>query len=219
MAFRTLQQIVNNVITELGLVAGSAVQLYTEPQCVLAVNRMFDYLMDKQQWDHLWTWERYALDGVTGTVVGGMETIRDAGDIGQIRSLTGHRDITRSIGTQHLDAQGTDAVYYSVLAWNHPQAAGLVQFWPPTATGVVDVYALHRPETFVGGTDVVPFNPLVIELAAAWYVLQGDGLNAANAEKVKIMFDLAYQNYASKLNAFEIGHGVGYQNGQFSVRQ
>lgn len=219
LAYKTLQEICNNVITEIGLVSGSAVQTYTEPQAVLAVNRMFDYMVGKQQWDHLTTWDRFTLDGVTGVVTGSFEGVRDANDIKQVRPLRLRTTISRAIGTQFLDAEGNDPVYWSPIAWNASNAAKLIKFWPINATGTVDVLSLKRPAVFEGPNDIVPFDPLVIELGAAWYVLQGDGLNAGNAEKVRVMYDLAYSDLVSNQNKFEIGHGTGYRNDLVRLRE
>lgn len=219
LAYKTLQQITNDVISELGLVAGSGVQTYTEPQAATAVNRMFDYLVGKDEWDHLITWDRYTLDGVTGTVVGAVTGIRDVDDVLEVRPLARRSNISRPIGTQHLEVQGNDAMYWTPIAWNAPNADKLMQFWPKTATGTVDIRSYKRPEPFVARNDIVPFNPLVITLGAAWYVLQGDGINAANAEKVQIMFDLVYQDLRSRKNKLEIGHGVGYRDDIIRVRQ
>ncbi len=219
LAYKTLQAIVNNVITELGLVAGSAVQTYTEPQAALAVNRMFDYMLGKQEWDHLTTWDRFTLDGTTGVVTGTFSGVRDANDILDVRPLRLRSTISRAVGTDHLDAQGNDAVYWSPIAWNAANVDKLIQFWPATATGTVDIKSLKRPEVFTAGDDVVPFDPLVIELGATWYVLQGDGLNAGNAEKVRVMFDLAYTDLVSRKNKLEIGHGMGYRNDTIRLRE
>lgn len=219
MAYKTLQEICNNVITELGLVAGSAVQTYTEPQAALAVNRMFDYMVGKQEWDHLITWDRFTLNGTTGLVTGTFTGVRDANDILDVRPLRLRTTISRAIGTQFLDAEGNDAVYWTPLAWNDADAAKMIKFWPITATGTVDIKSYKRPAPFVDGNDIVPFDPLVIELGAAWYVLQGDGLNAGNAEKVRVMYDLAYTDLVSRTNRLEIGHGVGYRNDLVRLRE
>lgn len=220
MAYKKLQDIVNNVLTELGLVAGSAVQTYTEPQVQLAVNRMFKYLVNKNEWPHLISWEQFTLSGVGGLTAQNFTGIKSATDILQVESERGHPIIASGLGRDHLFASGNRAEYFAPLPWTHPEAdTKLIRFWPLDATGTVNIRAYFRPDDFISGDDIVPFDPNIIELGAAWYVLQGDGMNAANAEKVRVMFDLNYQDVVGRINKLEIGHGVNTPNGTFSIRQ
>lgn len=208
MAFATVETIVQDVIKDLGLVTGTGVQQYTEPMVMQALNNMFDFLYNKRQWEHLTAWDRYTLNGTTGLVASSFASIYGWEDIREVRRVEDDTIIPRSNGREHLDATGNKALYYTILKWNDADIAKWIRFWPQTATGQVDILTMTRPvAVFEAPETIVPMNPLLMKQGTLWYVLAGDGLNPANADKAQGMFDISYQDLVAKMNEGDIGHG------------
>lgn len=214
MTFPTLSEVVEDVITEIGLVGGTAVQTYTEPQIILAANRMFNFLCEKAHWDWLCEWGTYTLNGTTGVVNTSFDaTIQGYDDLLVIRRASSHRKIPLSVNGDHLRVTtGAEPVYHIPIRWNHDDAAKLIRFYPLTATGDVEIRAMHRPAEFSGNDDIVPFNRNVIVLGTAWYTLAGDGINPGNADKLQGMFDIAYQDFITKINTVDLGVGRNWRD-------
>lgn len=214
MGYPTAGDIIQDTLLEVGLVTGTSVQTYAEPQVLAAVNRMFAFLFNKQKWDHLWDWQLATLDGTTGLFTAALTGVRQYEDIDIIRiGDQNNRAVTRSMNTEHLYVTGSDPMYWRPLAWDHADAVTkFVKLYPITATGTVEVHCGHRPERFVANADVVPFDRDIMTLGTIWYTVAADGLNPSAAEVAQGTFDIAYSDYVSRYNAREIGHGRGNRN-------
>lgn len=218
MAFYTFKQMTDAVIKEAGLVNGSAVQTYVEPQVQAAIQSIFDLLMNKpRRWEHITQWETWTLNGTTGLVTNNI-TVKNYEDIKEVRISNTNRKVLQSSDTAHLYATGNFPLYRTQIRWNDGNVSKLVKFWPINATGSVDVLVSYVPDPFVKDTDIIPFNPLVVKLGALWYLLAGDGLNPGNAEKAQGLFDVAYNDYVSKLNSGDIGYGAHYDQDALVLR-
>lgn len=209
MAFPTFREVITEVTQEIGLVTGSGVQKYAEPKIKQAIWRMFNVLANKAHWDHLCRWRRFTLDGTTGQISGTISGIQSFEDILHLQTTSTGKEIVRASGREYLDTTtGTNPIYYRPLNYDEDNfSTKLLQFYPITATGTVDIYAMHLPDVFTADADTVPFNRNIIVLAAAWYTIAGDGLSPANADKAQGMFDIAYQDYITKRNTIQIAHG------------
>ena len=215
--FYTFKELRNAVIVEAGLVDGSSVQTYVEPQVNGAIQTAFNFLMGKRRWDHLSQWYTWTLNGATGLVVEDV-TIKEYEDIFEVKLSNTNRKIMEPTETAHLYATGSSPIYRTRLVWNDPNIDKLIKFWPVTATGSVDVRAAQLPEPFIGDDDIVPFKKLIIKLGALWYLLAGDGINPGNAQKVQTMFTSAYDDYVTRLNIAEIGYGSRYDDDVLTLR-
>lgn len=219
MPFTTCQEIVQDVILEAGLVTGSSVQTYTEPTVIQAVNRMFQFLWNKQKWSHLWDWQTGTVDGSTGKLTTALTGVTDYTDIGAIRyNDRSERAVVESTNTEHLRVVGGDALYYTVLPWDDDDAeTKFLKFWPIASTTELAIHCGHKPNRFVGASEKVPFDRDIITLGTLWYSIAADGLNPSAAEVAQGMFDLAFTDYCAKNGAKEIGHGRGYSDGTFRI--
>jgi hypothetical protein len=210
MTYPTLSAVVQQMIIDAGLVSGTSVQTYAEPQAESAVNKIFDFLWNKAKWPHLWDWQTVTLDGSTGKFTAALTGVRQWEDVGLIRvgGSTGQGvAIPRSFDNRHLYATGSQGRFWTPLPWDDADAdTKFVKIWPITSTGTLDIHCGHRPETFTG-EDTVPFDKSVLSLGALWYMIAADGLNPSAADVAQGMFDVAYQDYVSRIAPKEIGHG------------
>jgi len=214
MAYPKFKPIVDEVITLMGQVAGSAVQTYSEPLVKIAINRIFSYLSNKRKWDHLWGWQNGTI-GVDGKLTSNITGIQTYLDVAIIRDKQTKRIITMPVEAEHLDVTGSTPTYRTILPWNDPAAeTRYFQFWPIGTTGAVEIFCGFRPDEFSGDDDVVPMPRDLIVLGAVWFMLADDGTNPASADKYQGLFDISYQDIISRNNAQPIGHGSGMYDGR-----
>lgn len=208
MSFKQVSQLTSDVLKRIGLVSGAGVQTYTEPQVTMAIQDAFDFLFRKRFWEHLSDWHTFALDGTLGVVTTNLTSIlAEANDIRDIRMTESERLIVKPVKGEHLRVQNTEPLYYTALKYGDANfTSKVIKFWPPTATGSVTAYIRTHPGLF-GTSDVVPFPQDIIGWAAAWLVLETDGLNPGNANKARTMFDTSYQDYVQGFAEDYIGHG------------
>lgn len=221
MSFKTLNQITDDVVKRIGLVSGAAVQKYTEPQIKVGVQDAFDFLFRKRFWDHLTDWYTYTLDGVNGWITTNISDIcAEYNDIQYVHN-SDQSVIVKAENTDLLYVQNTQAQYWSPIKFtagsNQPWQSRVIKFWPPTATGDVTMRIRTHPGVF-SDDDIIPFPQDIIGWAAAWMVLETDGLNPGNANKSQAMFDISYQDYMQNINDQPIGHGGAPRNVSFTFR-
>jgi hypothetical protein len=101
MAFKTVNQLTQSVISLVGLVTGTGVQTYTEPQVRAAIQAQFDMLFIKRYWEWLTDFHTFTLDGTTGRVTSDISVyISDPTDICDIYIAdTDRRVVKRSIAS------------------------------------------------------------------------------------------------------------------------
>lgn len=219
MAYKTLELITQDVIKNVGLVAGTGVQNYTEPNIMAAVQRMFDMLFRKRFWEWMTDWHTFTLDGVDGLFVestAGLFTNFE--DVEQCAETDNDRQIVTPSGREHLRVSGSNALYYTPLNWTHADAlTKVLKFWPITATTSVDVRARTHPVDFIP-TDIVPFPSDVIAHAATWDLLDSDGINPPAAQKAQALFDITYRDLVSTISSKAIGHGGGRGRVPLTIR-
>jgi hypothetical protein len=109
MAYPKFGDLQQDVIKEAGLVDGSAVQFYTEPQVKAAINSIFAYLMEKMDWPHLCEWRTFTPDGVTGLCTEDFSDILEPEDFLNIKFANRNGVIVRPRLNEHLSVTGTNA--------------------------------------------------------------------------------------------------------------
>src|SRR5882672_9387560 len=136
MAFKTVNQLTQSVISLVGLVTGTGVQTYTEPQVRAAIQAQFDMLFIKRYWEWLTDFYSFTLDGATGIVTTNISTYAaDPTDIACIYIKDTDRRVVHPIDREHLRVTGSNPLYYTPLPWTDTLAATrLLKFWPITAT-------------------------------------------------------------------------------------
>lgn len=211
MPFKTRTQIVQNVIKKIGLVSGTTVQTYTEPQVEVAVQDAFQMLFRKRYWEQMSDWHTFTLDGVNGKVTTDLTLIcKGHEDAKQFHVPTNRNKIVVPVGMEHLDCgNGSVPLYVTPLKYTDADFLTRVfKFWPPTATGSVRMKIRTYPQDFTN-QQLVPLPADVIEWAGAWLMLETDGLNPTASNKAQSMFQIAYNDYVSSISDSEIGHGGG----------
>lgn len=210
MQIKTVQQITQDVLSRIGLVTGSAVQVYTEPQIVNAISDAFNLLFRKRYWEHLSDWFTFNLDGVNGYLTTDLsEVVRSFEDAKDFHVTQSQQKIVKPIGKEHLIVNGSNPLYYTAVKFGQDEFETRVfRFWPNTATGSVTFFARTHPGVF-NDNSKVPMPAELITYAAAWLMLESDGMNPGNAEKMKNLFTLTYNDYLSSIGDDVIGHRGG----------
>lgn len=218
--FSNLQDLRKKVMDTVGLVSGTGVQTYSEPLIDSAINAVFDMVYRKRSWEWLTDWYTYQLSGADGLVtVDVSDDFNSFEDIIEVWDANAERRIVPPAGREHLVVTGSTAQFYTPIPWGKANAATrILRFYPLTATGAVTVRAKSRPPTFLADSDIIPFPADVIAHAAAWYVLDSDGINPTAASKAQTMFDIGYQDLVSNLSVDVIGQGGAYNNVPLSIR-
>ena len=214
--YATLQTLINDVTTRLGLVPGSSVQTYGEPQITAAINDIFEFLYAKNKWKHLWKWHTFTINGTTGLTTTDWTTqgITRWEDIADIRIGNSRGpSVVRAVADEALYVTGSDAMYWEPLLWDDDNAdTKLVKFYPVDVTSTIAVYAGHRPASFTDPDGIVPFDANLMRLGSVWKTLSADGLNANGAAEAQASFESAFQDYMANTSASNIGHGSEYRD-------
>lgn len=212
MAFKTARQITQAVIKLVGLVSGTGVQTYTEPQITAAIQLQFDILFQKRYWEWLSDWHSEPLSGVGGLLTNDISSFCSAfNDVREIYVTDTDRRVVRPIDREHLRVTGSAPKYYVPLMWNDAQAATRhLKFYPLLATGSVDIKCRTKPSDFVPD-DPVPFPDVVITNAVAWHLLDNDGMNPTAASKAQTLYETSYADLIGNMGDDDIGQGTnGY---------
>jgi len=221
MAYPKLKELRTDITIRLGLVPGTSVQTYAEPQIDAAIFDTFEFLWGKAKWKHLWTWHKFTLNGVDGT------TTEDWVDITQTHGITRWEDVAEvrinnargrsvpwAVADEYNFVTGSEPLYRTPMMWDDPKlATKVVRFYPLDAVGTIAVFAGHRPTEFSDPDGIIPFDRNLMILGSVWKVFSGDGLNANAAGGAQAVFDSAFTDYLSNTAATEIGHGAGYRDG------
>lgn len=208
MAFKTARQITQAVIKLVGLVSGTGVQTYTEPQIAQAIQLQFDMLFQKRYWEWLSDWHTEPLSGVNGLLTNSIASFcSDFSDIREIYINNTDRRVVRPIDREYFRLNGSTPRYYTPLMWNDAQASTrLIKFWPNTSTGSVDIKCRTKPTTFVPD-DTVPFPDVVITNAVSWHILDNDGSNPTAASKAQTLYEVSYADLIANMGDDDIGQG------------
>ena len=186
MAWKTLREITQDVITSLSQAGGVASQRYAEPKIQLLVNQCFGMLMDRQWWPQLMEWFLSCpLDGTTGLVTTDISAIKRYEDVRAVFRDGSDQPIPRlplEINPGNIppgvltfiDASATEDKVFRVFS--------------PTATGNLSIHARLKPDTFLPNS-TVKFDDLALVYGAAWAYAEDDGTNPGAAQKFQILFE------------------------------
>lgn len=222
MAYKKAKALLIDVQKDIGLVAGTAVQTYSEPLIYASIQTMFDMMFRKRFWDHLTDWYQFTIDGTTGLLVDDIDTIcTDFNDISQIWIEDFARPVVKPAAVEHMQVTGSDALYYTPLKFNSSPTSTfikkVIKFWPITSVNLVNMKIRTKPDDFVPD-DIVPFPSDIIAMGAAWNVLESDGINPPAAAKAQQLYDILYRDYIASMSEDVIGHGGGRVNVPLTIR-
>ena len=194
--FKTVAELVDQVLTELGLVNGSAVQLYTEPQILNGIETAFDNLFMKRFWPHLTKTTYHDLDGIVGVVTDADINILDVRHIEWIR----YEPFYESSVIKYLRGEvytNRSDFCYDTLTWDDTQySKKLLQFYPKDLALKVAIRARRRPTSFAS-SDVVPMDYILMKHLIASNILAGDGTNPSGEQRQTVLFDARYTDLVS----------------------
>lgn len=198
MKFETRQGLVNAVVTELGLVSGTNVQLYTEPQIEAKLYDAFDTLASKRFWPHLTKNTTHDLDGVSGTITDTLTYVHSIEDIEWIREYPYYVEdkVIFLDGAPYVD---TSIRAYDSRAWDDSDySTKLVKFYPEDDDTSVMIRARRTPTSFDTDTSVVPMDGVLMKHFLSFMLLSTDGINAEASATELAMFE---QRYADLVHA------------------
>jgi len=219
MPFKTARIITQDVIKLIGLVSGTGVQTYTEPQVYAALQFQFDVLFIKRYWEWLTDWHSEPLSGVNGLLTNSIAAFcTDFNDIREIYITDTDRRVVRPVDREHLRlTTGSWPKYYVPLLWDDIQApTRMVKFYPPSATGSVDIKCRTKPANFVPDS-TVPFPDVVMTSAVSWHLLDNDGMNPTAASKAQTLYESCYSDLIANMGDDDIGQGSGI-NAPITIR-
>jgi len=194
--FKTIAELIDDVLVELGLVNGSAVQVYTEPQIRKGIETAYSVLFSKRFWKHLTTTTVHQLDGIVGVVTDANIGIADFKDIQWIK----YEPFFDSCVIKNLAGEPYDGRYdycYDSIPWNNPIAATkLIQFYPKDLGLKVAIRARYRTK-FTQDTDIVPLDFVMLKHFVASNILANDGTNPSAEQRQNILFQQRFTDLAS----------------------
>jgi len=197
MRFLTRQQLVNAVVTEIGLVSGTNVQLFTEPQIESKIILAFDTLAEKRFWPHLMKNTIHELDGSIGVITdsGGMSLVSSIEDIQWIREYPyENRDKLFFLNGETYEASYSRPAY-DTLSWDHEQyQTKLFQVYPLDSTFKIMVRARRTPEGFPLDSSIIPFDGVAMTHYLSWLLLSSEGMNPASQDVQYALFEQRYED-------------------------
>lgn len=199
--FATVKDLTQNILVELGLIDGTAVQKYEEPELLITLNRTFDFLFEKRFWPHLTYATNHELDGVTGVVTSDIIRVNKLEDIQSIRLVGGLQTPFNFISNENDDdfLQGNHHESFTHLPYDHPHFNGRIfQVIPQTTVGTVRVNARRHPGKFVEIDDtLIPMDETLFHHAMCFFILAKDGMNSTSQSVHETMYIQRYQDIIS----------------------
>lgn len=195
MQFDTVENLILNVLTELGLVAGSGAQLYTEPQIRLQINTAFNSLFTKRFWPHLTKTTSHTLDGVAGVITDTLANVRNYNDIEWVRfePYTEREELVRLQGREYetMFRESMEIIPYGETHWD----TKIFRVYPLTFAVPLKVRARRHPGTL--NTGIVPFDEIALRHLIAANLLAADGMNPGNQQRQMAFFETRYNDLIS----------------------
>lgn len=201
----TIREIVNDALTVIGEVSGAGTQTYSDDRMFADTIRIFDLLFKKRSWEQYRQWFQLTLDGVTGKVTTQAFTnVRDFEDFFSVHPDGQNNPLP--ILSKRLNPytiSGTTLLYWDSLPVTDPDyETKRLQFWPKTATGVINVSARVYPKAT--GTnwdwgDKIYLDKNMMVCGVAYITLSSDDLNAGQAEAQKAMMEQRYKDIEGQL--------------------
>ena len=184
--FLTKSNLILDVQTELGLVAGTGVQIYTEPQIEAKILKSFNTLADMIFWPHLTKNTYHSLDGVNGLVTDDeISGVQDVTDIEWIK-VSPYEECNKLI---YLNGDPYETVEpqiaYETLHWEDEFFnTKHIKIYPLDTSETIMIRARRKPASFPTNTSVVPLDGTMLTHYIAWQMLSIDGINpdAANVQ-------------------------------------
>lgn len=198
MAFKTLDEITQDVISNLSQAGGVGTQRYAEPRIHILINQCFKMLFDRQWWPEYMEWyTSCALDGTTGVVTTDISAIKRFIDIRAVFPAGSDKPLPM-IPTE-INPTGIPAGALTFIDTNR-STTKVFKVWSPTSTTAVTIHARLKPDDFTAN-DEISFDDLVLCYGAAWAYAEDDGTNPGATQKFQMLFENRLATIESALNS------------------
>lgn len=202
----TIRDIVNDALTVIGEVSGAGTQTYSEDRMFHDTIRAFNLLFKKYSWDQYRQWFQLALDGVTGQITTDAFTnVRDFEDFYSV-----HPDqqqaplpvLPKRLNPFSIPAGNAIAYWSSLSVTDANYTKRRLQFWPKTATGLINVLARVYPIATGSAWDWT--TPIYLDQdmmvnGVAYLTLSSDDLNSGAADAQREMMEMRFKDIIAAL--------------------
>jgi len=192
--FKSLTNLVDDATYKLRQAVGAGVQVYSADPLKKAIEDIYNLAVGDRWWPHLMHWFTQELDGSTGVpttdLIYGDASVDELTDIRGIWHESDQKPLPYMSGQANYNA-GTGAQTRCVegLSYFHPNVSRLFRVIPVTTVGTVYVHGRLTPDNlFVDQEVIVPFNPQLLAVGAAWSYAASEGVNPAHVAKLQQEF-------------------------------
>lgn len=198
----------------IGEVSGAGTQTYSEDIMLGHARRAFNLCFTKFGWPQYRGYFSSALDGATGKVstVDLLVTVKSFEDI-----LAVYRDQQTSqlpILPKNINpytVTGTDVRYFTSLPYTDAAfATKLLQFWPLTSVGTVNIVARLNPiGTTFAADDTLDLDRDMLAYAMAFLMLSTDDINPGGAELYRVLMEDRFKSITAAMASQPIPISTG----------
>src|SRR6478752_3514434 len=119
MPYKTANQLLADVYKVVGLVSGTSVNTYAEPNARAAIQQIFDFCFRKRYWDHLTDWHDVTINGTTGLATTDLNTfLKGHEDIEEIWYADFSRRVVTPYNVDYRRVTGADAMYWTPIKYD-----------------------------------------------------------------------------------------------------
>ena len=194
--FKTLKELVQDVITELSMYRGTGTQKYAEDRIADKIIRTFIDVFELRFWSYNTDWYKYTLSGSNGLVGENVSLdIKDFNDIEFIKDESGRTLNKLHDSTNPYKITGTIPTYYKRTNIDKK----VFQIVPFNSTGDIFVRGRTRPTQFEPET-IIPFDANLLIYKVCWDYVCDDGNSLAQIDKYKQLYEQRYNHLLTQEN-------------------
>lgn len=190
----TFENLIDRCIVRLGQVSGIGTQLITEPQIAALIQDTFDLVWPEAWWLEYRVRMERTLDaaaGLTTVDINDTTTTPYISDFNDVHSvwLDDDDDPIPQVNTWHnIPVSGTKIMCYEAVNPAGTNAGKLLQFYPITATGTVDIFGRQKPTDFVSG-DTIYLDTLLLQYGVLHSYMEDEATSPGKTQELQIKFD------------------------------
>jgi hypothetical protein len=196
VAFKTLDQLVQDTIVLMSQVPGTSVQVYSEDRIAQQITRSFYQLAREPGywWPWLCDWWTTQGDGTTGKPIIDFTANNICTQFGDIRAFYADQD-QRPLPILPSNVNP----FISMAGWpiyiqpGKDVPTNMFKIWPVTSTTLVRFYARYLPP-LITALDIVPFDDLILTNHAAFKEATSDGANPGEGQLFLADFNKTFKN-------------------------
>lgn len=194
--FKTLKELVQDVITELSMYRGTGTQKYAEDRIADKIIRTFIDIFELRFWSYNTDWYKYTLSGSNGLVGENVSLdIKDFNDIEFIKDESNKTLNKLHDSTNPHKITGTIPAYYKRTNIDKK----IFQVVPFNSTGDIFVRGRTRPTQFEPET-IIPFDSNLLIYKVCWDYVCDDGNSSLQVDKYKQLYEQRYNHLLTQEN-------------------